>query len=231
MRSAILRAVPTLAVGIVGFVACGGASRSDGAQQAGANSSGASAGTSGRGGTGLGGKGGATDRAGSSAGGSNSRACEADDCGPQLGLPNWTCEDGTMGGPTGRCIEDAGGDCVWEVKSCPPSQGGASGASGAGAGGTGGSSQGGQAGVAGTSSSGGIGNEGGAASDECGGCDGESQICIYQVGGPGVGRFTCATQNPCGAAGACACIVGQGTCQSALMGNPPHYCVCDNGLE
>ena len=94
-----------------------------------------------------------------------------------------------------------------------------------------GGSEGGQGNLAGAPGAGGIG------SDQCGGCDlagPAPEICIYQAGGPGPGRFTCATQNPCGAAGACVCIVGQGPCSNMLMGvggGSAGYCVCDNGLD
>jgi hypothetical protein len=133
-----------------------------------------------------------------------------------------------------------------------------SGAAGSGAGGGGSSSTGGTAageggttGVAGTTASGGAAAGGAAAAgagdggaggaggtlftDRCGGCNYAGiapQICIYQAGGPGPGRFVCATQNPCGAAGECVCIVGQGACSPTLTleaGGP--YCVCDNGLD
>ena len=63
--------------------------------------------------------------------------------------------------------------------------------------------------------------------DACGGCE-APQICVYQAGGPGPGHYACAEQLPCGAAGACACIVDQGTCESEKVDG---YCTCDNGLE
>jgi hypothetical protein len=65
------------------------------------------------------------------------------------------------------------------------------------------------------------------AKDPCGGCE-LPNICVYQVGGPGPSRYTCAEQLPCGAPGACACIVGQGQCGAELVDG---YCSCDNGLE
>ena len=40
-------------------------------------------------------------------------------CGPRLGLSNWQCEDGDIGGPTGRCIMVNANECGWEVNSCP----------------------------------------------------------------------------------------------------------------
>ena len=41
-------------------------------------------------------------------------------CGPQLGLPNTICADGSTGGPTGRCRTQRDGTCGWEVRECPP---------------------------------------------------------------------------------------------------------------
>lgn len=46
--------------------------------------------------------------------------CDAAACGPQLGMPSSTCPDGSTGGPTGRCVEDARGRCGWEIRECPP---------------------------------------------------------------------------------------------------------------
>jgi hypothetical protein len=40
-------------------------------------------------------------------------------CGPAPGVPNWTCEDGSTGGPTGRCLANADGTCGWEIIWCP----------------------------------------------------------------------------------------------------------------
>lgn len=78
---------------------------------------------------------------------------------------------------------------------------------------------------------GGAGGAGGASTDACGGCDQSNlEICVYQLGGPGVSHYACAKQNPCGAAGACACIVAQGTCTYQASGTPAS-CVCDNGLD
>ncbi len=46
--------------------------------------------------------------------------CEASECGPQLGAPNYLCPDGkTTAGPTGRCLKDDAGNCRWESVSCP----------------------------------------------------------------------------------------------------------------
>lgn len=44
--------------------------------------------------------------------------CAPDDCGPPPGLPNVECADGTIGGPTGRCLAE-GGRCAWEIRACP----------------------------------------------------------------------------------------------------------------
>ncbi|MBI2377918.1 MAG: hypothetical protein HYV07_28200 [Deltaproteobacteria bacterium] len=46
--------------------------------------------------------------------------CGANDCGPALGLANWACENGEVGGPTGRCLRNAGGGCGWEINYCTP---------------------------------------------------------------------------------------------------------------
>jgi hypothetical protein len=199
-----------LVVGFAVFTGCAGTSESGSGSTAG-KSSGGSGGTAGNAGSQGGG---VSPDAGqpNSGGTSTAEECSVDQCGPQLGLPNWTCEDGTMGGPTGRCLKTGDG-CGWEVLDCP--LGGEGGAK----------SEGGSGNGAGAPAA------GGAASDPCGGCDVPDQICVYQLGGPGPSHFTCAHQNPCGAAGACVCIVGQGMCQAKLMGDPPSYCTCDNGLE
>jgi hypothetical protein len=195
-----------LTLGFVAFSGCGGESGSE-ANNAGASGSSAGSGSS------PGGAASSSAGQPNSAGESSTFECSADHCGPQLGLPNWICEDGTTGGPTGRCVKTGDASCGWEVRDCPP--GGEGGAGG----------QGGQ-GHAGEAS-----GAGGAPSDPCGGCDVSEQVCVYQAGGPGPSRFTCATQLPCGAPGACACIVDQGMCQTMLMGDPPDHCVCDNGLD
>jgi hypothetical protein len=47
-------------------------------------------------------------------------ACSPRECGPQLGAPNYMCEDGTLGGP-GACERDARtGKCGWAFRDCPP---------------------------------------------------------------------------------------------------------------
>jgi hypothetical protein len=46
--------------------------------------------------------------------------CDAQDaCGPAPGVPTWMCEDGTVGGSTGRCVEQQDGSCGWEIRWCP----------------------------------------------------------------------------------------------------------------
>ena len=44
--------------------------------------------------------------------------CAPEACGPPLGMPNWLCPDGTVGGPTGRCLPRPEGGCGWEVLWC-----------------------------------------------------------------------------------------------------------------
>jgi hypothetical protein len=52
--------------------------------------------------------------------------CSPADCAnqPQPGLPNWTCEDGTTGGPTGDCVPTNASSpvgqpaCGWEIRWC-----------------------------------------------------------------------------------------------------------------
>jgi hypothetical protein len=46
--------------------------------------------------------------------------CDPVKCGPQLGLPNSICPDGSTSGPTGLCLLNADGTCGWEVRECPP---------------------------------------------------------------------------------------------------------------
>jgi hypothetical protein len=45
--------------------------------------------------------------------------CPVEACGPPLGMPNWLCEDGSVGGPTGRCLANEDGSCGWEIRRCP----------------------------------------------------------------------------------------------------------------
>lgn len=44
--------------------------------------------------------------------------CEPTACGPALGMPNRPCSDGTIAGPTGRCLRQPDGACGWEVLTC-----------------------------------------------------------------------------------------------------------------
>jgi hypothetical protein len=219
MKPTWLWLLQTVALSFGAFNGCGGTS-DGGNDSAAGTSSGAgtnSGGTSNSAGTNNGGAGASqagagTMNGGASGGGSDLGECPKADCGPQLGLLNWTCADGSVGGPTGRCLKRPSGTCSWEINNCPmPGAGGAV-------------NEGGQANTGGEPSA------GGAAPEDCGGC-GQGKICVFQAGGPGPSHFICAMQNPCGAAAACACIVGQGTCQPNLMGDPPRYCSCDNGLE
>src|SRR5258708_33179922 len=67
-------------------------------------------------------------------GGGSAVMCAKTDCGPQLGIANYQCPDGSTAGPTGRCLKRDNGTCGWEILSCPVGGGGSGGAS-AGAGG------------------------------------------------------------------------------------------------
>jgi hypothetical protein len=150
----------------------------------------------------------------------------------------------TSGGSSGAGGAAAGSAGAASGGVAGNSQAGGAGAATAGSGGAGGGSSGaggaGAGGDAGATGSGGAGEAGapgtagsaGAGSDECSACMPQGQICIYQVGGPGPARFLCATQLPCGAAGACACIVDQGTCTFVPDdGGTSGMCQCDNGLD
>lgn len=214
-----------LAMATASFVACG-ADTNGGVANGGSSSDAGSSSTSGA----SAGAGAGSESAGSSNSGGTSSglSCANTDCGPALGIASTTCPDGSVGGPTGRCLRLDSGACAWEVRSCPP-------AGEAGAAAAGGASTSGVAAAAGAGGDGGLAGAGGAsATDRCGGCDydgPERQLCIYQAGGPGPGRFLCAAQKPCRAAGACACVIEQGSCGFMLEGGGPGYCVCDNGLE
>ena len=221
-------ASPLLAILIaatVGFVACGADTNSGAASGGTAGYAGTSS-TSGGGGAGA--AAGASSAGTSSSGGTATElSCPNAECGPALGIASTTCPDGSIGGPTGRCLRLETGGCGWEVRNCPP-------AGEAGAAAVGGASASGGAAAGGAGDGGAAGAGGAPLTDQCGGCqpNGHSQqICIYQAGGPGPGRFVCATQNPCRAAGACACIVDQGTCNFMPEGGGPGYCTCDNGLQ
>ncbi len=52
-------------------------------------------------------------------GGGGEDECPAEECGPQPGLPNVQCDDGSVGGPTGRCLRGADNRCGWEIRACP----------------------------------------------------------------------------------------------------------------
>lgn len=45
--------------------------------------------------------------------------CDTSRCGPAPGMPNYTCDDGTIGGPTGRCLRTDNETCGWEIRECP----------------------------------------------------------------------------------------------------------------
>jgi hypothetical protein len=45
-------------------------------------------------------------------------SCDPTQCGPAPGVPNWKCEDGTLGGPTGNCLPQEDGSCTWEINWC-----------------------------------------------------------------------------------------------------------------
>ena len=45
-------------------------------------------------------------------------ACQPDDCGPALGMPNLLCDDGIHYSGPGACV-DMGGTCGWEILTCP----------------------------------------------------------------------------------------------------------------
>lgn len=45
--------------------------------------------------------------------------CVEADCGVPSGIPNTTCADGTMAGPTGTCLRGADGFCAWQIINCP----------------------------------------------------------------------------------------------------------------
>ncbi|MBK8253850.1 MAG: hypothetical protein IPK82_14445 [Polyangiaceae bacterium] len=48
--------------------------------------------------------------------------CDPVECGPQPGAPAFECEDGSIGGNTGRCIQSDEGMCYWEFRDCPVNQ-------------------------------------------------------------------------------------------------------------
>src|SRR6478609_3977667 len=110
----------TLGLAVALFAGCGGSSKGGsaaGAGSGGANTGGANAGSPGvsggeagsaanTGGASSGSGGGNAHPGGGTSNGGSSSAeeCDKAKCGPQLGIPNWTCVDGSVGGPTGRCL-------------------------------------------------------------------------------------------------------------------------------
>jgi len=88
------------------------------------------------GGSGGGMTGGGSDVTGSGSstaggGGGSDVECEKKACGPKLGMPNHKCPDGTIAGPTDRCLRHADGKCGWEVIQCPGGGGGGGGSTAA----------------------------------------------------------------------------------------------------
>jgi hypothetical protein len=47
--------------------------------------------------------------------------CDVSECGPAPGSANSQCPDGTIGGPTGRCLHSDNETCSWEIRLCPDS--------------------------------------------------------------------------------------------------------------
>jgi hypothetical protein len=120
------------ALGLVPVVACSGSSFSPSGSTSGGSAG--AAGSSHAGGIASGGG------SSSGAGGSSDETCDKSACGPQLGLPNQICSDGSTGGPTGRCLKNANGGCGWEIRECPGD--GSGGDAAGGAAGTGGAASG-----------------------------------------------------------------------------------------
>jgi hypothetical protein len=59
---------------------------------------------------------------GGSSGGSGTGVKECADtnaCGPAPASPAMKCDDGSLGGFTGRCLQDPSGKCSWEFRDCP----------------------------------------------------------------------------------------------------------------
>src|SRR5215470_17462050 len=46
--------------------------------------------------------------------------CDVAECGPPIRMPSKRCADGSIGGPTGRCLRKPDGRCAWEIRTCPP---------------------------------------------------------------------------------------------------------------
>jgi hypothetical protein len=94
---------------VVGMItlACGGGVSLGDANQGLSNGSSGTSGTSGTSG-------------GSGSGTGAKKDCSAANaCGPQLGMPSIQCDDGSIGGSTGKCLPTADGNCGWEVRECP----------------------------------------------------------------------------------------------------------------
>lgn len=66
--------------------------------------------------------GGTSSSSSSSSGSSGQPAVCADEaaCGPKPGAASKQCDDGSVGGFTGRCVARTGGGCTWEFRECPP---------------------------------------------------------------------------------------------------------------
>jgi hypothetical protein len=47
------------------------------------------------------------------------QTCDAAKCGPKPALPSEICPDGSVAGPTDRCLLQADGSCGWEIRRCP----------------------------------------------------------------------------------------------------------------
>jgi hypothetical protein len=45
--------------------------------------------------------------------------CRVEECGPPLRAATIMCEDGSIGGNTGRCLRQDDGSCGWELRECP----------------------------------------------------------------------------------------------------------------
>jgi hypothetical protein len=70
-------------------------------------------------GAGCGGKTNPGPGGGGDGSGTGAAECAADACGPALGMPAQQCSDGSVGGNTGRCIQNPDGACGWEIRECP----------------------------------------------------------------------------------------------------------------
>ena len=205
---------------VVGFFGCSGSTTTS--ENTGGSTSGVGGNLSG-GNSGLGGTSSNGGKAGS--GGSAGDTCN------YTGNTYAAGSQVPMGDGCNICICSAGSTPIMQCTThvCPGSGGASSSTSTGGAWATGGAaSTGGWRSTGGQPTNGG---SGGSASNACGGCA-MGEICIFQNGGPGPSHYTCATQLPCGSAGACSCIVNQGTC-SYVPGDAGVFgiCSCDNGLD